>query len=119
MAVDAGDDEEVSPGRLTRMAVVEPPYWARRNAGEHDQARQPVRDESERGNSIAMVAIGPMPGSTPIKVPISAPYQASEIGGSARTAKPQRKIVDELHHHTGQTGIVKPSPRMKLHRRAR
>ena len=69
------------------------------------------------GSSIAMVAIGPMPGSTPISVPISAPASAkAEIGRRHRDAQnPSREVVEELHlPQSGQTGIVKPSPRMKI-----
>src|SRR5439155_12639980 len=45
------------------------------------------------GNSIAMVAIGPMPGSTPISVPISAPASAKpRLAGVAATPKPVARL---------------------------
>src|SRR5438093_297165 len=41
------------------------------------------------GNSIAIVATGPMPGSTPINVPSSAPISAySKLTGVSATPKP-------------------------------
>src|SRR4051812_8594379 len=41
------------------------------------------------GSSIAMVAIGPMPGSTPISVPISAPASAKpRLASVSATPKP-------------------------------
>src|SRR5215468_6504302 len=47
------------------------------------------------GNSMAMVAIGPMPGSTPIKVPTRHPTKAS------------RRL-------TGDNAVAKPSPRLPI-----
>src|SRR5262249_35448200 len=47
------------------------------------------------GNSMAMVAIGPMPGSTPIKVPTRHPMKAS------------RRL-------TGDNAVAKPSPRLPI-----
>src|SRR5439155_20806301 len=45
------------------------------------------------GNSIAMVAIGPMPGSTPISVPISAPASAKpRLAGVAAMPKPVARL---------------------------
>src|SRR4029450_6777237 len=47
------------------------------------------------GNSMAMVAIGPMPGSTPIKVPTRHPVKAS------------RRLI-------GDNAVAKPSPRLPI-----
>src|SRR2546429_996774 len=47
------------------------------------------------GNSMAMVAIGPMPGSTPIKVPTRHPVKAS------------RRLI-------GDNAVAKPSPRFPI-----
>src|SRR5262245_10626387 len=47
------------------------------------------------GNSMAMVAIGPTPGSTPIKVPTRHPVKAS------------RRL-------TGDNAVAKPSPRLPI-----
>src|SRR5712691_11667477 len=45
------------------------------------------------GKSIAMVAIGPMPGRTPISVPISAPASAKpRLAGVAATPKPVARL---------------------------
>src|SRR6476620_6352417 len=45
------------------------------------------------GNSMAMVAIGPMPGSTPMSVPISAPMNAKpRLTGVNATAKPVARL---------------------------
>ena len=50
------------------------------------------------GNSIAMVAIGPMPGSTPISVPISAPRSAKpRLAGVSATPKPVARLASEIH----------------------
>src|SRR5215470_38558 len=46
------------------------------------------------GNSIAMVAIGPMPGRTPIKVPIRAPASAKpRFAGVSATPKPVARLL--------------------------
>jgi hypothetical protein len=45
------------------------------------------------GSSIAMVAMGPMPGSTPIRVPIRHPNrQNSRLTGVAAAAKPVARL---------------------------
>src|SRR4029079_18319082 len=45
------------------------------------------------GSSMAMVAIGPMPGSTPISVPISAPVSAKpRLGRVKATEKPVARL---------------------------
>src|SRR5215475_6309621 len=45
------------------------------------------------GNSMAMVAIGPMPGSTPIKVPTRHPMKASRrLTGDNAVAKPRPRL---------------------------
>src|SRR5215510_2270986 len=45
------------------------------------------------GSSIAMVAIGPMPGSTPINVPISAPASAkNRFAGVSATPNPTARL---------------------------
>src|SRR5213075_2476853 len=45
------------------------------------------------GSSIAMVASGPMPGSTPIKVPTSAPIRHSpRLVGVTATPKPNQRF---------------------------
>src|SRR4029077_8128360 len=67
------------------------------------------------GNSIAMVAIGPMPGRTPINVPISAPASAkNRFAGVSATPKPTTRLLSSSIYHSGQTGMVRPSPRMKM-----
>src|SRR5215475_11097116 len=46
------------------------------------------------GSSIAMVAIGPMPGRTPISVPISAPESANNrFAGVSATPKPVMRLL--------------------------
>src|ERR1700751_1694842 len=46
------------------------------------------------GNSMAMVAIGPMPGRTPISVPISAPASAkNRLAGVSATPKPVTRLL--------------------------
>src|SRR5205807_6250479 len=45
------------------------------------------------GSSIAIVAIGPMPGSTPINVPINAPIRANiRFAGVSATSKPTARL---------------------------
>ena len=67
------------------------------------------------GSSIAMVAIGPMPGSTPISVPISAPAKAnSRFVGVIATPKPIARFCRSSIYHSGQTRIVSCSPKMKM-----
>ena len=67
------------------------------------------------GNSIAMVAIGPMPGSTPISVPISAPTSAKpRFAGVIATPKPVARWSSSSITTAGQTGIVNPSPSTKI-----
>src|SRR5262245_34992761 len=67
------------------------------------------------GNSMAMVAIGPMPGRTPIKVPISAPASAkNRFAGVSATPNPTARLWRISIYHSGQTGMVNPSPRMKM-----
>src|ERR1700748_1695956 len=47
------------------------------------------------GNSIAIVASGPMPGSTPISVPTSAPMrQSPRLVGVTATAKPNQRLAN-------------------------
>src|ERR671937_420757 len=46
------------------------------------------------GSSMAMVAIGPMPGSTPISVPISAPASAkNRLAGVSATPNPVVRLL--------------------------
>src|SRR6266478_2939402 len=46
------------------------------------------------GNSMAIVAKGPMPGSTPIKVPTSAPIRHSpRLVGVTATPKPNQRFA--------------------------
>src|SRR5215471_14874288 len=46
------------------------------------------------GSSMAMVAIGPMPGRTPISVPISAPASAkNRLAGVSATPKPVTRLL--------------------------
>jgi hypothetical protein len=46
------------------------------------------------GSSIAMVATGPMPGSTPISVPSMTPIAAySRLIGVTATEKPSRRLL--------------------------
>ena len=68
------------------------------------------------GSSIAMVAIGPMPGSTPIKVPTMAPTKAKpRLAGVSATPKPMARLSkNSIAYHSGQTGMVSPSPKMKM-----
>ena len=50
------------------------------------------------GSSMAMVASGPMPGNTPIKVPTSAADQTEpEIDRRQRNRKSERKILKQFH----------------------
>ena len=68
------------------------------------------------GSSIAMVAIGPMPGSTPISVPTMAPMNAKpRLAGVSATPKPMARLSkNSIAYHSGQTGMVSPSPKMKM-----
>src|SRR5215467_66999 len=84
------------------------------DAGEHDQAgyrlemkgeRQQHRDGGDRPDARQHADQGT--DQRPNK-------REAEIGGRERDAEAEREIVEKLHHHTGQTGIVKPSPRMKI-----
>lgn len=46
------------------------------------------------GSSMAMVAVAPMPGSTPIRVPRSTPIrQKSRFAGEAAVAKPRARLL--------------------------
>ncbi|MCY1297099.1 hypothetical protein D9M70_465250 [compost metagenome] len=46
------------------------------------------------GSSMAMVAVAPMPGSTPIKVPSKTPIrQKSRLAGEAAVAKPSARLL--------------------------
>jgi hypothetical protein len=48
---------------------------------------------SVSGSSIAIVAVGPMPGSTPIMVPSSAPKkQNSRFSGARETLRPWMRL---------------------------
>src|SRR3954470_17648452 len=50
--------------------------------------------ENVNGSRIAMVVIGAMPGSTPTKVPISAPRkQNPRLAGVSATAKPVARLA--------------------------
>src|SRR5216684_796863 len=52
------------------------------------------------GNSIAMVAIGPMPGRTPISVPISAPASAkNRLAGVSATPNPTLRLLNSSIAH--------------------
>ena len=65
------------------------------------------------GSSIAMVAIGPMPGSTPISVPISAPISAKpRLAGVSATAKPVARLASScsMRYQSGHIGIGSPRP---------
>src|SRR5262249_27660043 len=115
MAVDAGDDrgglarqvDQDGGGRAAILRAIE-------DAGEHDQAgyrlemkgeRQQHRDGGDRSDARQHADQGAD----------QRPNQReAEIGGCERDAEAEREIVEKLHHHTGQTGIVKPSPRMKI-----
>src|SRR5258705_524917 len=68
------------------------------------------------GSSIAMVAIGPMPGRTPISVPMSAPTSANpRFAGVSATANPVARLLrSSIAYQSGQTGMVNPRPRMKI-----
>ena len=51
------------------------------------------------GNSIAMVASGPMPGNTPTSVPTSVPIRhRAEIDRREGDAEAEREILEEIHH---------------------
>src|SRR5213075_911878 len=62
------------------------------------------------GSSIAMVASGPMPGSTPIRVPTSAPIrQSPRLVGVTATPKPNQRFA--------KMSMMRPSePRPELQR---
>jgi hypothetical protein len=50
------------------------------------------------GSSIAMVATGPRPGSTPISVPSTAPPKAySQVLQREGDAEAERQVVQEFH----------------------
>ncbi len=55
------------------------------------------------GSSMAMVAIGPTPGSTPISVPTRQPRkQSARFVGDSAVAKPSAEIADEIEHGAPQ-----------------
>src|SRR5881394_2847563 len=62
------------------------------------------------GNSMAIVAKGPMPGSTPIRVPTSAPIrQSPRLVGVTATPKPNQRFA--------KMSMMRPSePRPELQR---
>ena len=51
------------------------------------------------GSSMAMVATGPMPGSTPISVPTMQPMQGVEqvLEADSATAHAEREVVEQVH----------------------
>src|SRR5262249_10844277 len=55
------------------------------------------------------------PGRTPISVPISAPASAKKrLAGVSATPNPTARLCKSSIYHSGQTGMVNPSPRMKM-----
>src|SRR4051812_16151869 len=68
------------------------------------------------GSSMAMVAVAPMPGSTPIRVPSSTPIrQKSRFSGVAAVAKPRARLSK-----SSIVALLEPCPRTEpLERQAK
>ena len=68
------------------------------------------------GSSIAIVAIGPMPGSTPISVPTSAPAKAKQqVRRRQRDGEAEGEVSQTAPSTTpARPGSVSPSPQMKM-----
>lgn len=62
-----------SPGILTRMEVVEPPYMAPHNTPVSMMRPNVGPRVKVKGSISVMVAVGPTPGKTPMTVPIKTP----------------------------------------------
>ena len=95
MQVTTDDD---SPGRFTRIAVVEPPYWrAVIDAGEHDQRaerRRTVGDRQEHGDG------GDRPDARQYadqRAEHHADETEAEIDRRHRRAEPGREIGEHVH----------------------
>src|SRR3990170_5137861 len=81
--------EEASPGILTKMAVVEPPYMAPYEISAIMMNPEVGGIIVVRGNRIAIPAEGPIPGRTPISVPTRHPTNAQNRFDQVRaSAKP-------------------------------
>src|SRR6516165_5752389 len=84
-------------------------------AGEKRAERRHRQGSAGATLSRHLVAIGPMPGRTPINVPISAPTSAkTRFAGVSATPKPTARLCRSSIYHSGHTGMVSPSPRMKM-----
>ena len=67
------------------------------------------------GSSIAMVAVEPMPGSTPIRVPSSTPIrQYIRFSGETATCRPRARLasasIPQSTRNAGQSGNGRPRP---------
>src|SRR6266540_3538678 len=64
------------------------------------------------GSSIAMVAIGPIPGRTPIKVPTRQPISANHrLAGVSATENPKRMLLNRsIASPFGPDGYRQPEP---------
>ena len=61
------------------------------------------------GSSMAMVAVAPMPGSTPISVPSSTPIrQKQQVVRRRGGGEAEREIVEEFHARSPQNGSQGP-----------
>jgi hypothetical protein len=81
--------EEASPGILTRIEVVEPPYWAPYVMPNNMIKYASGGACSARGKSNAMAPAGPSPGSTPTKVPSNTPANPyNRLSGEAAVRMP-------------------------------
>src|SRR5690606_9631173 len=81
--------EPLSPGVLSRMEVVEPPYMAPYSTPANMMKAAVGATFTVTGSSSAMVSAGPMPGSTPTAVPSSDPKNAHiRWAGCKATPKP-------------------------------
>src|SRR5882757_341460 len=78
--------EEDSPGVLSRIEVVDPPYMAPKKMAQNMMiAARGSPSAKTTGSNNDMVTAGPRPGSTPTAVPIAAPRNAYSRYSGLRT----------------------------------
>jgi hypothetical protein len=95
-----------SPGMLTRIEVVEPPYMAPYQTPVI--MIKPVVGPYERvkGSINAIVAVGPKPGRTPTIVPIKAPMK------QAKRFTIVREFTNPLYRRLNPSTAVPPYPKI-------
>jgi hypothetical protein len=100
VTVDGGDGRRgfaghVDQDRRGRAAILR----AVIDAGEHDQRRDRFGSWKVIGSSMAIVAVAPMPGSTPISGAEQHADQAEEqVFQRCRRRETKREIIEKIHH---------------------